>query len=232
MKTEQQTKAKLLDRVRRLYAMANDSSSPNEAAIALRRVRSLMDAHQLTEADLQQSDFAKAGGEHFNRMPRWYSILSIGVAAFNDCVVSLEYADGAKHAQFKGFENDTVSALLMLDYLIDCMERGWREFDQTRDRSSNTTAAKNSFYVGFAGTMQAKLKELAAARKAEYMDASTGTALVVIKMNMVRREFGMQRITRARQRVSDGGGHHAGQATAARTNINRHVGGAAQRQLT
>ncbi len=43
---------KIINRVKKLLALSNDTSSPNEAAIALKRVRSLMDKYQLTHEDI------------------------------------------------------------------------------------------------------------------------------------------------------------------------------------
>jgi len=57
---EQQRKdrEKLLDRIRKLYAMSRESeSSPHEAEIAMRRCQSLMDRFGITEADLETSEF-------------------------------------------------------------------------------------------------------------------------------------------------------------------------------
>ena len=44
---------KIMERVRKLLAMAKDATSPHEAAIAARRARSLMDKHQLEEHEME-----------------------------------------------------------------------------------------------------------------------------------------------------------------------------------
>ena len=50
---------KLLERIRKLYAMAQEAdSSPHEAEIALRRCQSLMQRFGVSEADLETPEFS------------------------------------------------------------------------------------------------------------------------------------------------------------------------------
>ena len=46
---------KLIDRIRKLLALAEDAASQNEALIAARRARSLMDKHQITKGDIERA---------------------------------------------------------------------------------------------------------------------------------------------------------------------------------
>jgi len=46
-------KAGLLERVRELFAVSSDKSSPEEAAIAARRVRKLMDDNDISLSELK-----------------------------------------------------------------------------------------------------------------------------------------------------------------------------------
>ena len=43
---------KIMERIQNLLRMAEDTSSPNEAAIAARRAEALMRKHQLTQVDV------------------------------------------------------------------------------------------------------------------------------------------------------------------------------------
>jgi len=76
-----------------LLAMANDASSPNEAAIAARRARKLMDQEGLTQAEVERmgsggATFAAMGSGKAKRfMPKWEQSLAVGVASLNDCIV-------------------------------------------------------------------------------------------------------------------------------------------------
>ncbi len=52
---------KLLDRIRKLYAMSLEvEASPHEAEIALRRCTALMERYGVTEDDLETSEFGAA----------------------------------------------------------------------------------------------------------------------------------------------------------------------------
>lgn len=48
---------KLLERVRKLHAMSQDSSSPAEAAIAARRLKALMSEHRITFEEIRGPEF-------------------------------------------------------------------------------------------------------------------------------------------------------------------------------
>ena len=109
---------KILDRIRKLYAMSQQGeASINEATMAAKRCRSLMDKHGISEADLATSEFLqKVIGAHKKR-PKWWSVLTLGVAKANDVILSSGRAShrGALTSEFKGYEQDVLMAELMLE---------------------------------------------------------------------------------------------------------------------
>lgn len=228
---------KILERVKRLYAMSQDDSSVNEAAIALRRVKALMTEHGLTEADLKDSPFGTETAYSSKRIPTWWKYLSLGIAAANDCICSGARTQDGCNFEYKGFAQDVLLATLMQEYLVSTMERSWLEFKKTADYTGKS--ASTSFKNGFCSELQTRLFELAEQRKQESRDmmvaaretSGTGTDLVVTKMKMVNSEFGKQHIKNCRDRVSDGGANAAGRLAGSNVSLNSQVTGSQQRAL-
>ena len=124
-------KDKLIERVRKLFAMSQDTSSPAEAAIAAARVRKLMDEHGITQADLETSEFMESEGQTSGAkrsLPGWYDLLSIGVARANDVICERDRCN----IYFNGYEKDVICATLMLDYLVGAMKRSTKKFSDER----------------------------------------------------------------------------------------------------
>lgn len=94
---------KILERIRRLLAMAKDASSPNEAGIAARRAQKLIEEYNLENiesilSDLEDDDnveeevvtkFKVAGNSKkvAKEIPIWCNRLSVAVARLFDCEV-------------------------------------------------------------------------------------------------------------------------------------------------
>jgi hypothetical protein len=190
-------------------------SSPHEAEIAARRVESLREKYGITEAELATSDFSEGVASSVKKSPPWRDWLALAVAIVNDCVV--EKTTGYHtELSFKGFEQDVVLAQLQFAYIITQMDRHWLDYKATLERSSK--AINSSFKRGYAVQMKNRLNELADDREGP---KEAGTALVPMKMAMVKAEFGKQKTRSRKQRgVSDGGAFHAGKDAAKRTGIN------------
>ena len=231
---------KLIERARKLYAMSNDTSSPAEAAIALKRVTSMMETYGITAADLEdnRSEFGSVqGGKRYKAMPTWYGILIVGVARYHDCNVVVTNG----RATFEGFDKDAIVAPLTLDYLIQVMERGVKRYQ--KDQKQNDPFAYfgpsprqqgSSYRRGYVSEMQNIMFRIAAGRKKEQeeaMEESGGTALVVQKKALVEDHFGMQRIKNAKG-VRPTNAAFAGAEGARNTSLNGQVTGSKQGALS
>ncbi len=79
---------KLVDRVRKLYAMSQETeSSPHEAEIAARRAESLRVKYGITEAELTTSEFLSQVLVEHKKMAKWMDWLCLSIARVNDCVI-------------------------------------------------------------------------------------------------------------------------------------------------
>ncbi|TXG97716.1 MAG: DUF2786 domain-containing protein [Nevskiaceae bacterium] len=192
-------RAKIIERVANLLRMASDTSSPNEAAIAARRARQLMDKHQvgLHELGAAADEFAKMSfGKAYRFMPQYRNILSVAVAKFNDCIMSFSHEYYAvqghyrRRVQFKGYKSDAIIAGNMYDYLTDTIDRLCAEYiKSTGHVGSYPAAIGDAFKKGAAQEICWRLDGMMAEREKD-TQLSTGTSLVVVKAAEVEAKFG------------------------------------------
>lgn len=224
-------KKNLIDRVRKLYAMSQDSSSPNEAAIAARRARHLMDKHGIKAADLETSEFGSAGKQYTKRqLPLWLGTLAYWVAELNDCA----YYVFPGRVEFAGYEVDAVSANLMLEYLVDNCNKQARQYlaDNQEIPGSRVRTAGYDFRIGYAVTIAQRVKESIEQRR-KYLMESDGRSLVVIKRELVDARFPTGPTKeRGPSRKVDAESFTAGQLAGQRAGLNRSVTGATEQPVT
>ena len=217
---------RLLERVRKLYAMAQETeASPREAEIALRRCQSLMARFGITESDLETSAFGTAAS------PR--RTVAMHVRYFGSAVAALHdvlFVTGGLHgAEFRGYEIDVQVARLTLEYLEGAIERALA----ARRRAGGFPAGRSAAYdyrVAFASEVYARVDRIVAERRrAERAASATGTALTVLKREIVERECGRGLGTRtARHRdARDRGAAAAGRADGNAVSLDPQVDGAA-----
>lgn len=184
-------KEKLIERVRKLFAMANDASSEHEAAIAAKRMRKLMDEHGITIADLDKSEFLKEAVEQYTNMPFHFIVLGNSAAKMTDtrCVTAKTFENGKRVTRliFEGLESDVIVARITYDYFLTTMEKALKK--NCRDEFGKHKGRKyaSSFRGGFASALHKKVLKLASERLKSNSDSK---ALVVRKDKMIENEFG------------------------------------------
>ncbi len=251
---ERENIEKIKDRIAKLLRMAQDSSSPNEAAIAASRARSLMDKYQISEADLNdeiKDIFGKERcGRNYKNIPTFMSILAVAVARFNDCVVTVNYdanwqktnAGGKasrcgpqcyRFIEFKGYQNDVVLAVAMMDSLVNCMAQLCKAYLTGLGVTGRYPRdLGEAFKKGCSHELVTRLNQLTRERN-ELMETeaktSAGTALAIIdKKKRVEEQFGAQRTKRTRSIAAydhaTNHAHAAGAREGRKMQIQHHLG--------
>lgn len=208
---------KLLERIRKLYAMAQEAdSSPHEAEIALRRCQSLMHRFGVTEADLDTPEFSSSKvGKDYRSTPAYVSVLGASVGLLHDCLC---VDSGA--IEFRGFSVDADVAPLTYNYLFDAMERSLKQRKASGDVAPGRSASFD-YRVGFAISVMRRCQAIDEERRnlasVEVNSSESGVvaadhALVVKKLELVREACsGDLARTRPRKvRYRDGEAHRAG----------------------
>lgn len=219
-----EAREKLLARVRKLFAMAQESeASPHEAEIALRRCQSLMSKFGITEKDLETSEFGRQSAHTGKRVPMHIQYLSIAVAELHGV---LFVSGGGEEAHFRGFEIDVRVARLTLDYLSDAVERALTARRRNGDFPAGRVAAYD-YRLAFAIEVSNRVDTIVRQREAEERaSSSTGTALTIRKLEIVERECGqdLSKSTVRGRGVIDHAAAGAGREDGSRVSLDPQVG--------
>jgi hypothetical protein len=192
----QTEKAKIMDRIAKLLRMANDASSPEEAAIAAQRARKLMDIHQLHEGqiDLNNSKFKEAmSSEKYGEFEpvAWWNIVATAVAKYNDCSPALIKG----FFTFRGFESDVKIAISMTRYLTGRVEKFSDDYMKAQTEIHGKRPSRNvadAYRKGMVRRLSVRLAEMSKSREAdEELRTSSGTSLMIIKKDQVEEHFGV-----------------------------------------
>ena len=191
-------KDKIVDRIRKLLAMAADVSSPEEAAIAARRASSLMAKHNIDEADVMLKEGLddrigeKNASDSYARVPAWYAKLIVPVAHLFDCEARYEYVYSAKHkceerqAQFLGMDDDVLIASYVLDYLVCQIGILSRAYQRVHGCSRGEM---NSYRGGVSTTIVRMLMRMRSEREDLQTSQRTGRELVEVKQALIKKKY-------------------------------------------
>lgn len=180
-------KSKIIDKVRKLLALS-DSSNENEAFLAAKRARALMDKHELSKNEIsnaESSEFLEEKAKHeYKQRNAWVITLQAAVALLNDCEAVIIYDDGIVTHKFRGFTADVIVSTMTLDYLIDACDRHCNE-SGVKGRSN-----KNQFRLAFATSISIKANDIYHERKEQFEKSNTGTSLITLKSQQIADHFG------------------------------------------
>ncbi|ASJ70681.1 hypothetical protein IMCC3135_02840 [Granulosicoccus antarcticus IMCC3135] len=226
-----EAREKLLARVRKLFAMAQETeASPHEAEIALRRCQSLMAKFGIAEKDLETSEFGRQSAHAGKRVPMHIQFLSIAVAKLHGVLFVSGGPDGA---HFRGYDIDVRVARLTLDYLSESVERALTARRRTGEFPPGRMASYD-YRLAFAKEVSGRVTTIVSERETEERaSSSTGTALTVRKLEIVRRECGQDLRTttvRARGAIDDAAAG-AGREDGSRVSLDPQVGSGRARPL-
>lgn len=163
---------KMLDRIQALLAMGKDTSSEHEAAIAMKRARSLMDKYQLDMSDFENSNHIEPDFDYTeydtggSRRKGWVGELAVAVAELNDCILSFN-RDYAKKGRvfyiYEGFKEDVKLCRWMLNYLVETCEHLYEMNKDYLDLYG--LAQKNDFINGLSGGLVTRMERIIRSRK-------------------------------------------------------------------
>ncbi len=231
---------KLLNRIRKLYAMSRENeSSPHEAEIAMRRCQSLMERFGVTESDLETSEFgASKIGKAFRAVPNYVSVLGSAVALLHDCICVK-----SDTIEFRGFSIDADVASLTYSYLNDAMERSLKLRKQEGTVEPGRSASFD-YRVGFALALLTRARQIDTERRAAEeaarlaatgsQGAQAGTGLSVRKREVVR-EACMEGLVTGRAkriRYRSGAAHTAGADDGSQVSLDQQLGTVNRKKVT
>ncbi|MFZ3461426.1 DUF2786 domain-containing protein [Vibrio harveyi] len=183
--------ARIIDKIKKLLSLA-ESSNPNEAFLAAKRARHLMDQHSITKSDIESAsanEFLEAQSEFVYRIRNaWLVQLQAAVGELNDCEAVIRYEDGCVHHTFRGFTADAIVAKMTLDYLIEACDRCCKNADVSG------RSARNQFRLGFSDSITKKMEVIMEERR-KHFTSVTGTEIIPLKLDQIRKHFGELKVS-------------------------------------
>jgi hypothetical protein len=221
---------KMLDKIRALLSKTTESGCTEEEYLAaLAKARALMDAYEITEADLQltkeegvvlRKEMTGTDPHHI----KWS--LSRAVGEFCDCRA---WRDGEGKLVFMGLASDTQFATWLLDHLAGFVLAELADH-LMGDIAIGIPRRKiiNGFVDGITWRISERLRELC---KPPAAASTNSRALVVIKRTLIKAkmdELGIKlRTASASCRQHDAGSFAAGRSAGDRASFGRPVSGRA-----
>ena len=209
-------------------AVAMDSrGNDNEAERALAQAETLIRKFGIEQAEIAgaeaSTDFDWADAFHAygppqnpaRSCPRWFQIISTGVATFTDTMARLHYdATQGYGVGFYGDRADTLFAQWLVGYLKSNV---WTALASARkDHPEWGRSEAEDFRKAMAGRLATRMRDLRRERDVEFSAApnrqGTGTALVMVTDKLARRDaqFGTPKYRNARIDLRDQIAAHKG----------------------
>ena len=232
----------VMRRIKKLLAIAEDSrGDPNECAAAARMAESIMRKYQIDHADvisaeLQREDAFDSTFVGTTMDPEgaskeasgWAGILAVQVANLYDC--QARYSWSAKHGKslkFSGYKLDTELARQTYVFIVNNMAAASRLY-----LKENRWAGRRegeSFRNGYIAAVNASIKDMIRAKRAEMEQASSSRSLVIVKANAVAERFGSVNYpSSGRGRSYQGDAFGAGREAGSKLDVGRRgIGGGA-----
>lgn len=211
---------KVIERIRKMLAMANDKANVHESAVAAGMAERLMRKYQLDMADITppeqmygardvNAEYQWTGG----RADPWVEWIAVASAHLNDCEVKYtgHKSNLSMGFQFIGVGPDPTVAAEIFKYLHGEIQRLAK---QVKGRKQI-----NSFRTGASSEVSYRLRELKHERDKEFRAKATGTALVIHKKALIEQEYGSFCYGSARTNYSDAEAYHAGRRAGAGINL-------------
>jgi hypothetical protein len=203
----------------------------SEAMAAAAKAGELMDRYSLTMSDLDIREEKCRQGEATAKQHD-VEMCASTIARFCGCKV---WRNLTKGLDFFGLPHDVEVALYLVDLIKNTMDAEFKLWTRSPSypKGVHGRTLRRSFNVAFVGRVNARLKEMAAAREAAAR-TSTGTALVVVRNAVVAEQFAKLGIylKRSRSTTRYRANPHAaaaGEAAGDRCNITSGVNGSSTR---
>lgn len=216
---------KIIDKIRKLLALAN-SSNEHEAALAASHAQRLLSAHNLAMADIeseqkpQSADKVEASVS--KTLPKWVRHLSAGVCTAFDCQGIHQPATGK--LTFIGVGADVQIAAYTFAYLDKTVRRLCSNYMKLHANENIPTRhrelMRQSYYLGAVSTINLTLREQ------KVQTPITQGALVPIKEGLIKKamsDIGPTRTVRSRRSYIDSHAYNKGQEDGQQVGINKGI---------
>lgn len=233
---------KLLDKIKALLSKTVDNGcTETEAMTALSMAQAMMDAHEITEDEVNETKYESAIRAEMKDMRDPHHIrthLVVRISEFtNTKTWRSEYRTQKFKYNFVGLQSDVDFAMWLTETLTMFVQRELKNYIWSNNYTALEPSMKrrviNGFVHGCCSRINQRLKELTEQGKVHKTD--NGNALVVVKNELIERkmqELGLQlRDSRSRSTRIEPNAYGAGKAAGDRASFGRPVGSGGQLRL-
>lgn len=228
---------KILERVKKLMALAGNNPSEAEASAAMAKAHAILAEHNLTLNDLPEEKVSKPEvhrAEGFYGFP-WARSIAQAIAHLYFCEMFFYHAQGNKKTTFcfVGKEHNTRTAAYVAQHVINAV---MRESHKVMRAQGGGNSVANSFQYGASGRIGQRCRELIAAAKQGNLQGSGGANLPALaplynqeqEANRAVIDSLSLKTGKARQaNIKDYAGYQAGRSFGDRVQLTQSVKGGA-----
>jgi hypothetical protein len=217
---------KIIDKIRKLLALAN-SSNEHEAALAASHAQRLLSEHNLAMADIETENKPQSADKVETNvsktLPKWVRHLSAGVSVAFDCQ-AIHYPSLGKMT-FIGIGVDVQIAAYTFSYLEQTVRKLCNSYmkNHVNDIVPNRhrELMRQSYYLGAVSTITGRLNEQ------KIQTPITPGALVPVKEGLIKKamaEIGPTRSVRSRKSYINSHAYNKGQQDGQQVGIHKGIG--------
>jgi hypothetical protein len=221
---------RILDKIKRLLALARSSSNQHEAANALHMAQQLMKKHQLSDTDIALHDITERYTKRANaadKQPRWSLLLAhtVGTAFGLRYFVSW-HRDVGNSIVFVGPKDRVEIGTYCYEVLAPQLVKARKSFFGTLNKRLKPASKTNRADLFAEGWVMAVLHKIEA-----LVPTEDEQNLVQLYMEKHHPDLTNAAVRAAKQKVRDMSGYIEGSAQGRNVTLNAGVAGAAQGQL-
>jgi hypothetical protein len=230
---------KILERIRKMLAMAEGKANINESAVAASMAAKLMAKYNIDHADvllrtIEDDDIVANSVQTENKeVPAWMGAMVVPVARLNDCEARYWYercpTTGArlKRVQYLGQRDDAQVAAWIFSYLCDevlRLSKVYRRQKRKEFGGGGHGTIMSDYRMGLVEEIKQTITRMREEKRVDLAQHSTGTALVVRKQAMILEKFQVKYSQTRGSSVRDGGAYYDGRRDGKNIRINGAVG--------
>lgn len=156
---------RILDKVRKMLALAGNNPSQEEAESALLMAQRMLTKYGLSMEDIDSTDAITREViddyvTGFAKTPWWHKSLASTIARNFKCRVYTSKSCGYSCIKFVGYKDDVEVAREVLNYAIEIADKKALQYTRkVRDSGKPTAGVRNDFLAGFISGLSAKFQE-------------------------------------------------------------------------
>lgn len=221
---------RIIDKIKKLLALAKSSSSEHEAASALRMAQQLMQKHRLSTADIALHEIAERHTKRANpadKQPRWSLLLAHTVGTAFGLQYFLSYhRDLGASIVFVGPADRVEIGTYCYEVLAPQLVKARKSYLNTLNKRLKTASKTNRADLFAEGWMTAVLHKIEA-----LVPTEDEQALVQLYMEKHHPDLTNTKVRAAKSKVRDMSALFEGSAQGRNVTLNAGVAGAAQGRL-